>query len=208
MLLFCVHSPLHTTQCSFCVFAKRLGKMNCVSSFFSRCPVQGLLISCNQMSADYLFQQDKLYDVRFDTGDKVIQCGRHNDIFKFWLQWRAKVSSGEIKMPKHSTCCRCATCSFYFVAGGPRIREADQQTDGLDGLPGEMSLISATLSDWKKRNPTSFLPDQEDEGAGGEVLPAERRAGVHQRHLLVRSCCVPTSCNQYHPNLLSQHLFS
>lgn len=44
------------------------------------------------MSADYLFMQDKLYDVRYDTGDKVIQCGRHNDIFKLWLQWRAKVN--------------------------------------------------------------------------------------------------------------------
>ena len=53
--------------------------------------VQGLLIDCNQMSADYLFQPDKSYDVCYDTGDKVIQCGRHNDIFKFWLMWRAKV---------------------------------------------------------------------------------------------------------------------
>jgi len=35
---------------------------------------QGLLISCNQMSAEYLFMTDKLYDVRYDTGDKVIQC--------------------------------------------------------------------------------------------------------------------------------------
>lgn len=52
---------------------------------------QGLLISCNQMSADYLFQRDKHYDVTYDTGDKVIQCGRHNDIFKFWLQWRSRV---------------------------------------------------------------------------------------------------------------------
>ena len=52
---------------------------------------QGLLISCNQMSADYLFQRDKHYDVCFDTGDKVIQCGRHNDIFKLWLMWRSKV---------------------------------------------------------------------------------------------------------------------
>jgi hypothetical protein len=43
------------------------------------------------MSAEYLFMQDKLYDVQYDTGDKVIQCGRHNDIFKLWLQWRAKV---------------------------------------------------------------------------------------------------------------------
>ena len=45
------------------------------------------------MSADYLFQRDKHYDVSYDTGDKVIQCGRHNDIFKFWLQWRARVST-------------------------------------------------------------------------------------------------------------------
>ncbi|XP_018328829.1 glutamate decarboxylase [Agrilus planipennis] len=54
----------------------------------------GLLMSCNQMSADYLFMQDKLYDVKYDTGDKVIQCGRHNDIFKLWLQWRAKGDEG------------------------------------------------------------------------------------------------------------------
>ena len=45
------------------------------------------------MSADYLFQTDKCYDVCYDTGDKVIQCGRHNDIFKLWLQWRARVST-------------------------------------------------------------------------------------------------------------------
>lgn len=54
----------------------------------------GLLISCNQMSADYLFQKDKHYDVCYDTGDKVIQCGRHNDIFKLWLQWRSRGMEG------------------------------------------------------------------------------------------------------------------
>lgn len=54
----------------------------------------GLLISCNQMCADYLFQQDKHYDVTYDTGDKVIQCGRHNDIFKLWLMWRSKGDKG------------------------------------------------------------------------------------------------------------------
>lgn len=44
------------------------------------------------MCAGYLFQQDKQYDVTYDTGDKAIQCGRHVDIFKFWLMWKAKVS--------------------------------------------------------------------------------------------------------------------
>ena len=33
-------------------------------------------------------------NLSYDTGDKVIQCGRHNDIFKFWLAWRGKGSQG------------------------------------------------------------------------------------------------------------------
>ena len=55
---------------------------------------KGILSDCNTMKARYLFQQDKHYDVSYDTGDKVIQCGRHNDIFKFWLAWRAKGTQG------------------------------------------------------------------------------------------------------------------
>lgn len=43
------------------------------------------------MGAEYLFQKDKHYDVSYDTGDKSIQCGRHVDVFKFWLMWKAKV---------------------------------------------------------------------------------------------------------------------
>jgi len=41
-----------------------------------------------------LFQTDKHYDISYDTGDKAIQCGRHNDIFKFWLMWRARGDYG------------------------------------------------------------------------------------------------------------------
>lgn len=53
--------------------------------------LQGLMQNCNQMHACYLFQQDKHYDLSYDTGDKALQCGRHVDIFKLWLMWRAKV---------------------------------------------------------------------------------------------------------------------
>lgn len=53
--------------------------------------LQGVLQGCNSMCAGYLFQPDKQYDVTYDTGDKAIQCGRHVDIFKFWLMWKAKV---------------------------------------------------------------------------------------------------------------------
>ncbi|XP_078487101.1 glutamate decarboxylase 1 [Ciona intestinalis] len=55
---------------------------------------KGLLESCNNMRADYLFQQDKHYDITYDTGDKTIQCGRHVDVFKLWLSWRAKGDKG------------------------------------------------------------------------------------------------------------------
>ncbi|XP_045880322.1 glutamate decarboxylase 1-like [Meles meles] len=55
---------------------------------------KGLLEACNQMRAGYLFQPDKLYNVDFDTGDKTIQCGRHVDVFKLWLMWKAKGTHG------------------------------------------------------------------------------------------------------------------
>ncbi|KAL0627462.1 Glutamate decarboxylase 2 [Plecturocebus cupreus] len=56
--------------------------------------VQGLMQNCNQMHASYLFQQDKHYDLSYDTGDKALQCGRHVDVFKLWLMWRAKGTTG------------------------------------------------------------------------------------------------------------------
>ncbi|XP_074841570.1 glutamate decarboxylase 1-like [Carettochelys insculpta] len=55
---------------------------------------KGLLQACNQMSAGYLFQPDKQYDTTYDTGDKTIQCGRHVDVFKLWLMWKAKGTRG------------------------------------------------------------------------------------------------------------------
>ncbi|XP_032790966.2 glutamate decarboxylase isoform X2 [Daphnia magna] len=71
-----------------------------------------LLYHCNRMCADYLFQQDKHYDVTYDTGDKVIQCGRHNDIFKFWLLWRAKGTEGFAKQME-----RFVQLTQYLVEG-------------------------------------------------------------------------------------------
>lgn len=34
------------------------------------------LHNANSAKATYLFQQDKFYDVSWDTGDKSVQCGR------------------------------------------------------------------------------------------------------------------------------------
>lgn len=50
---------------------------------------KGFLDACNSSHADYLFQQDKFYDVSYDTGDKSIQCGRKVDVFKFWLMLKS-----------------------------------------------------------------------------------------------------------------------
>jgi glutamate/tyrosine decarboxylase-like PLP-dependent enzyme len=69
---------------------KSLGVPLQCSSFLTK--HGGLLASCNSTKATYLFQQDKVgYDVSYDTGDKSIQCGRLNDVFKLWLMWKKKV---------------------------------------------------------------------------------------------------------------------
>ncbi|XP_055711582.1 cysteine sulfinic acid decarboxylase [Phlebotomus papatasi] len=58
-----------------------------------------LLKQCHSCNASYLFQKDKFYDTKYDTGDKHIQCGRRADVFKFWLMWKAK---GTMGLQKHT----------------------------------------------------------------------------------------------------------
>ncbi|XP_042696425.1 acidic amino acid decarboxylase GADL1 isoform X2 [Chrysemys picta bellii] len=53
-----------------------------------------LLKKCYSAKASYLFQQDKFYDVSYDTGDKSIQCSRRPDAFKFWMTWKALGTTG------------------------------------------------------------------------------------------------------------------
>lgn len=66
---------------------KMLGAPLQCASFLTRHGTD-LLKACNSASASYLFQQDKFYDVSFDTGDKSFQCGRKVDAFKLWLMWK------------------------------------------------------------------------------------------------------------------------
>lgn len=56
--------------------------------FFTR--HKTLLSEAHSAKAKYLFQQDKFYDVSYDTGDKSIQCGRKVDVLKLWMIWKAK----------------------------------------------------------------------------------------------------------------------
>jgi len=75
---------------------KMMGTLNQCSAFL--CKKKDLLSKCNKMNATYLFQQDKLYDVSYDSGDKTLQCGRHVDVLKCWLMWRSK---GDIGFENH-----------------------------------------------------------------------------------------------------------
>ncbi|KAK6635456.1 hypothetical protein RUM44_000707 [Polyplax serrata] len=70
---------------------------------------KGLLHRCNSASATYLFQQDKFYDVSYDTGDKSVQCGRKVDAFKLWLMWKARGDAGFEKLVDQAM-----ECSRYF----------------------------------------------------------------------------------------------
>lgn len=55
---------------------------------------RGLLSKAHSAQASYLFMPDKFYDTSYDTGDKVIQCGRKVDAFKFYLKYVARGKSG------------------------------------------------------------------------------------------------------------------
>ncbi|XP_023294865.2 cysteine sulfinic acid decarboxylase [Lucilia cuprina] len=61
-----------------------------------------LLPQCNSLAVHYLFQQDKFYDVSYDTGNKSVQCGRKIDAFKFWLMLKARGYGGFGRLLDHA----------------------------------------------------------------------------------------------------------
>ncbi|XP_046489258.2 cysteine sulfinic acid decarboxylase isoform X2 [Neodiprion pinetum] len=63
---------------------------------------EGSLHKANSAAANYLFQQDKFYDVSWDTGDKSVQCGRKVDALKLWLMWKAKGTNGLRRAVDHA----------------------------------------------------------------------------------------------------------
>lgn len=67
---------------------KTLGVPLQCSLFLTR--ESNLLARCNSIEVNYLFQQDKFYDISYDTGNKSVQCGRKIDAFKFWLMLKAR----------------------------------------------------------------------------------------------------------------------
>lgn len=86
---------------------------------------KGILHECNSTQAQYLFQQDKFYDVSYDTGDKSVQCGRKVDVFKFWLMLKARGlrgmaerMDGSMAMAAYLTTSIERRVGFRLVPGG------------------------------------------------------------------------------------------
>lgn len=137
------------------------------STFLTRHPA--VLSAAHSAHAAYLFQPDKFYDTRYDTGDKHVQCGRRADVLKFWFMWKAKVSGRRAAPRSFETCCSHADRPrerykpFFPPAGHtgpgkahrPPVRQRDVLQGGHTVSPGV--------------------------GAGAA------RAGVHQCVLLVRA---------------------
>ena len=87
---------------SFCMdFHKVLNVPLCCAIFITK--HVGILDSSNSTNAEYLFMKDKLaYDANLDSGDKSIQCGRHNDVIKLWMYWRSFGTEGIKELIKNA----------------------------------------------------------------------------------------------------------
>ena len=108
---------------------------------------KGMLSACNNMSAEYLFQPDKHYDVRYDTGDKTIQCGRRPDAFKLWLGWKAKVILHKLIDPP---------VKFKLILRS--LHNIFQGTSGFAAHVDKCLEISAYFEDEIRKRPECFKP--------------------------------------------------
>ncbi|KAG7309279.1 hypothetical protein JYU34_005219 [Plutella xylostella] len=128
---------------------KMAGAVLQCSLFLVRRPA---LHEANCAAATYLFQQDKFYTVRYDTGDKSVQCGRKTDAFKLWVMWKARGDAGlgslvDRTMHIAQHCLRavssrpgfrvvsqplmCPNVCFWYIPAFMRGKEEDEKWWGL-----------------------------------------------------------------------------
>ncbi|CAL7938340.1 unnamed protein product [Xylocopa violacea] len=110
------------------------------------------LHEANCAGARYLFQQDKHYDVSWDTGDKSVQCGRKVDGAKMWLMWKARGTKGLSQSVDQAM----SACNYFFE----RIKNRDgfrlvlPQYEGCNicfwYVPPSMRGQSETQAWWEK----------------------------------------------------------
>ncbi|XP_046997459.1 acidic amino acid decarboxylase GADL1 [Schistocerca americana] len=123
---------------------------------------KGLLHHCNSASATYLFQQDKFYDVSYDTGDKSVQCGRKVDAFKLWIMWKARGNEGFEYLVNNAMDCaqyfkkeiskrkgyrlvipefECTNVCFWFIP--PRLRDKKENEEWWN----EVDMVAPRLKE-------------------------------------------------------------
>lgn len=153
------------------------------------------------MSAEYLFMTDKLYDVQYDTGDKVIQCGRHNDIFKLWLQWRAKVVKIVFKNIFLNSYCKWKL-SRWRLSGNRWLRETHGPTHGVDRVHGQTNQANVwqILLDTRTRVSECLLlvsADPRKEYATQCWKGKDPRRGENERIVQIYFVCLSTDLTKY-----------
>ncbi|KAJ8036303.1 Cysteine sulfinic acid decarboxylase [Holothuria leucospilota] len=122
-----------------------------------------ILKDCMSAKAKYLYQDDKCYDVTFDTGDKSLQCSRLVDAYKIWVMWKAKGDKGfEVEIDNKFDCARylaeqlkqregfqlllepeCTNVCFWFIP--PCLRGKENEPDFYQRLSKVAPIIKAKM---------------------------------------------------------------
>ncbi|KAM6967398.1 cysteine sulfinic acid decarboxylase [Aplochiton taeniatus] len=110
-----------------------------------------LLQRCHSAHASYLFQQDKFYDVSYDTGDKSLQCGRKADAFRFWLMWKALGTKGlEERVDRALALARYLTEEIKKREGFRLVMEPEFTNVCFWYIPPSMRKMPDGIEYWEK----------------------------------------------------------
>ncbi|KAL0963340.1 hypothetical protein UPYG_G00304980 [Umbra pygmaea] len=110
-----------------------------------------ILQQCHSAKASYLFQQDKFYDVSYDTGDKSIQCSRKPDAFKFWLMWKALGTKGlEARVDRALAMARYLTEEIKKREGFRLVMEPEYTNVCFWYIPASLRSMSDGPEFWGK----------------------------------------------------------
>lgn len=121
------------------------------STFLTR--HEKILQECHSAEAQYLFQTDKFYDIKYDTGDKHIQCGRRADVLKFWFMWKAKVRYEKVVKIFQN----CNKTFFFFFRDHPDLKNTSTEYSITFAI-SKTKLRKGTTLNWSSQNqnaPTS-----------------------------------------------------
>ena len=75
---------LYADNCAGCNLDLMTSRRQLIGAVLLLKSSDGLPAQCNGVKASYLFQPDKPF-AELDTGDNHIQCGRRNDVLKYWM---------------------------------------------------------------------------------------------------------------------------